>query len=110
MRLPRARRLRRRLAIKAMPIPQKGPKVTAARMLTICCTGAHLLPATGKLIKLPTTARAVNTPASAIFFVERLVFMDNFLLSVVRCLIRKNPHLNGDPALSRIKKEMRGHL
>ena len=31
----------------------------------ICCTGAHLLPATGKLKKLPTMARAVNTPARA---------------------------------------------
>ena len=92
-----------------MPIPQKGPKVTSQNVDHMLYRGTFTA-GYRKADKLPTTARAVNTPASAIFFVERLVFMDNFLLSVVRCLIRKDPHLNGDPALSRIKKEMRGHL
>ena len=32
-----------------MPIPHHGPSMTAAKTLTICWTGAHLLPATGTL-------------------------------------------------------------
>ena len=39
-------------------------------MLTMCCTGAHLLPKMGKLNTLPTTARAQSIPARASFFVE----------------------------------------
>ena len=63
--LPRPSRFRNRLAQNAIPTLYQGPNVTAARILIICCTGAHLLPATGKLKKLPTMARAVNTPARA---------------------------------------------
>jgi len=32
-------------------------------MLTMCCTGAHLLAKTGKEKKLPTTATAQKMPA-----------------------------------------------
>ena len=66
-RLPIPSRLRIRLAQKAMPIPHHGPSMTAAKTLTICWTGAHLLPATGTLIRLPATAAAVSTPAMASF-------------------------------------------
>jgi hypothetical protein len=40
-------------------------------MLIICCTGAHLLPNTGKENRLPTTATAQKTPA-----------IDNFLMFI----------------------------
>ena len=45
-----------------------GPRITAHSTLTMCCTGAHFDPSTGKEIRLPTTASAQKTPASANFF------------------------------------------
>ena len=58
-------------------------KKAAAHIFTMCCTGAHLLPATGKLIKLPATATATSTPAMAIFLIERVLFLVFFLLSII---------------------------
>ena len=69
--LPRPSRFRNRLAQNAIPTLYQGPNVTAARILIICCTGAHLLPNTGKENRLPTTAAAHNIPA-----------IDNFLILV----------------------------
>ena len=69
IRLPTPSRLRIRLAPKATPTPYQGPRNTAHRMLTMCCTGAHLLPKTGNTMNmLPTTARAHSSPATASFF------------------------------------------
>ena len=69
-RLPMPSRLRIRLAQNAIPTPHHGPRMTAENTLTICWTGAHLLPATGTLIRLPATAAAVRTPAMASFWVD----------------------------------------
>ena len=96
IRLPRPSRLRSKLAQNAMPTPHAGPSVTAARMLTICCTGAHLLPATGTLIKLPTIASAVRTPASASFFVVLFCFIVEFSFLLNK---KGTPHLSGVPAV-----------
>ena len=63
IKLPRPSRLRSRLAQKATPTPYQGPSSTAHRMLTMCCTGAHLLAKTGKEKRLPTTATAQKMPA-----------------------------------------------
>src|SRR5574344_741007 len=52
-------------------------------MLTICCTGAHLLPNTGKEKRLPTTATAHRTPATASFF----TFV--FFISITPLIVRK---------------------
>lgn len=77
----------------------------------ICCTGAHLLPATGKLKKLPTMARAVNTPARA----SRLVREESD--DKVVCVINKHSLRKKYPSfIKRMegtkskKEEMRGHL
>ena len=70
-RLPQPKRLRRRLATKAVAKPYQGPRKTAQRMLTMCWTGAHLLPKTGKVRNmLPTTARAQKTPAMDSFWTD----------------------------------------
>ena len=53
---------------KAAATPYPGPSKTAHRMFTICCTGAHLLPNTGKENMLPTTAMTHSIPATASFF------------------------------------------
>ena len=79
IRLPRPSRLRSREATKATPTPHQGPSRTAHSTLTMCCTGAHLLPNMGKLNTLPTTHRAQNIPARASFLTERF-FMINWLL------------------------------
>lgn len=50
-------------ATNAAITPYPGPKRTAQNILTICCTGAHLLPNTGNEIRLPATATAHRTPA-----------------------------------------------
>ena len=55
-------------------INHHGPRMTAANTLTMCWTGAHLLPATGTLIRLPATAAAVRTPAMASFWVDVVSF------------------------------------
>ena len=83
MRLPSPVRFLMILAQNATPTPHAGPKNTAAHIFTMCCTGAHLLPATGKLIKLPATATATSTPAMAIFLIERVLFLVFFLLSII---------------------------
>ena len=70
IRLPRPRILRSSEATKATPTPHQGPSSTAQSTLTMCCTGAHLLPNIGKLNTLPTTHRAQNIPARASFFTE----------------------------------------
>ena len=67
MGVPRLRRLRMRLAAKATPTPYQGPKQTAQTMLTMCWTGAHWEPSTGKEKRLPTTATAVSRPAAESF-------------------------------------------
>ena len=69
IRLPRPSRLRSRLATKATATPYQGPSSTAHSTLTMCCTGAHLLPNTGNENMLPTTATAHSTPARASFLV-----------------------------------------
>ena len=74
---PRPRRLRRRLATKATATPYQGPRNTAHRTFTMCCTGAHLLEKTGKENRLPTTATAHSTPARASFLVEMLLMTKN---------------------------------
>ena len=63
-------RLRSRLATKAEATPKPGPRNTAHRIFTMCCTGAHLLPNTGKEKVLPTTATAVRTLARASFLIK----------------------------------------
>ena len=77
IRLPRPSRLRSREATKATPTPHQGPSSTAHSTLTMCCTGAHLLPNIGKLNTLPTTHRAQNIPASASFFAETFFMREN---------------------------------
>ncbi len=69
MRLPRPSRLRISEATNAAPTPYAGPSSTAHMMFTICCTGAHLLPNTGKENRLPTTATAHRMLAVASFLV-----------------------------------------
>ena len=83
--LPSPKRLRSRLATKAIAIPHYGPSNTAENILTICCTGAHLLPATGILIRLPITATAVNTPASANFVV--FLFISGYPPFLIWCTL-----------------------
>ena len=80
MRLPMPRMLRTRLATNATPTPYHGPSTTAQRMFTMCCTGAHLLPRTGKDRRLPTTATAHSTPASASLWVVVRVLADLFII------------------------------
>ena len=69
IRLPSPRRFRISAAANAAPSPYPGPKRTAQRIFTICCTGEHLLPNTGNENKLPATATAQKTAATANFFV-----------------------------------------
>ena len=69
-RLPRPRRLRRTLATKAAARPYPGPRNTAHRIFTMCCTGAHLLENTGKENMLPTTATAHSIPVRASFLTK----------------------------------------
>ena len=78
-RLPRPMRLRSRLAVKATPTPYQGPRKTAHSTFTMCWTGAHLLPNTGKEKVLPTTATATRMPAMANFFVELLFIIKTLL-------------------------------
>ena len=68
MRLPKLMRFRSKLEVKAPANPYQGPRNTANRMFTICCTGAHLLPNTGKERVLPATATAHRRAATASFF------------------------------------------
>ena len=68
--VPIPSRFLKRLEQNAIPTEYHGPKSTAERIFIICCTGAHLLPAIGMLIRLPSTASAINTPAKASFFVN----------------------------------------
>ena len=75
--VPRPIRLRIRLAIKAEASPHAGPRKTAHNTLTICCTGAHLAPSTGKDKVEPTTATAVNKAATASFLVF-MVYLSGF--------------------------------
>jgi hypothetical protein len=89
MRLPSPVRFLMTLAQNATPTPHTGPKNTAAHIFTMCCMGAHLLPATGKLIKLPATATATSTPAMASFLIEIVDFLMFFLLSITYCLTLK---------------------
>jgi hypothetical protein len=46
----------------------------AQNILTICCTGAHLLPNTGNEIRLPATATAHRTPAVESFLMLFIIF------------------------------------
>src|SRR5699024_2270606 len=62
-RRPRLSRKPRREAAEVTPTPYQGLRSTAQRMLTMCCTGAHLLPKAGKEKTLPTTATAHRMPA-----------------------------------------------
>ena len=69
-RLPSPKKFLRRLAAKATPTPYHGPRVTAHKIFTMCCTGAHLLPKTGNESMLPTTATAHRTAAIQSFLVR----------------------------------------
>ena len=62
-RLPKPVRLRISAARKPTPNAYHGPSRMPATTLTMCCTGAHLLPNTGKDNRLPTTAMATRRPA-----------------------------------------------
>lgn len=82
IRLPSPVRFLITLAQNATPTLYAGPKNIAPHMFTICCTGAHLLPATGKLNKLPATATATRTPAIASLRTDIvLLFFASFILS-----------------------------
>ena len=67
---PTLSRLRSRLAQKATPTPQAGPRNTAQSTFTMCCVGEQLLPRKGNWINtLPTTATATKMAEMASFFV-----------------------------------------
>jgi len=64
--VPSPSRFLTRLETNAAPRPQKGPRKTAQRTFTRCCTGAHLEPSMGKENVEPTTARAARRAAVTI--------------------------------------------
>ena len=69
-------KLRIKDAINACASAHQGPTVTAHKIFTICCTGAHFEPNTGKENKLPTTATAAKIAVTVNFFK-----LDFFILS-----------------------------
>ena len=66
--LPSPNKLRIKDAINACASAHQGPTVTAHKIFTICCTGAHFEPNTGKENKLPTTATAAKIAVTVNFF------------------------------------------
>ena len=76
--LPSPNKLRIKDAINACASAHQGPTVTAHKIFTICCTGAHFEPNTGKENKLPTTATAAKIAVTVNFF--KLEFFHSFVL------------------------------
>lgn len=88
--LPSPNRLRISAAINACASAHHGPTVTAHKIFTRCCTGAHFEPNTGKENKLPTTATAAKIAVTVNFFKLNFSFCPLFPESATYHILKKN--------------------